>query len=91
MGIAQGMFLDVYNGFYAKKFDLKEIDSNASASPMKIIQNLANVIGLCLGGLLLAIFGMLGLGFAGFFAVFGAALLAGAFMSIKYRKLIAAE
>lgn len=86
MGISQGVFLDVYNGFYAKKFNLTEIDSNASASPMKIIQNLANVVGLCLGGLLLAIFG-----FDGFFIVFGAMLLSGAVASIKYRKRISME
>ncbi|MFB0964989.1 MAG: hypothetical protein QMC36_04840, partial [Patescibacteria group bacterium] len=86
MGISQGVFLDVYNGFYAKKFNLTEIDSNASASPMKIIQNLANVVGLLLGGLLLAIFG-----FSGFFVVFGTMLLAGAVASIKYRKRISTE
>lgn len=57
MGVSQGAFLDAYNNFYAKKLNLTEIDSNASASPMKIIQNLANVVGLFLGGVLLAIFG----------------------------------
>lgn len=85
MGISQGMFLDVYNGFYAKKFQLNEIDSNASASPMKIIQNLANVVGLCMGGFLLAIFG-----FSGFFVVFGLLLLTGAVTSVLYRKQISA-
>ncbi len=84
MGISQGAFLDLYNGFYAKKFDLSEIDSNASASPMKMLQNAANVVGLCLGGLLLAIFG-----FEGFFAVFGLALIVGAVASFRYRKMIA--
>jgi MFS family permease len=84
MGISQGAFLDLYNGFYAKKFNLSEIDSNASASPMKIIQNMGNVIGLCLGGLLLALFG-----FGGFFVVFGAMLLVGAGASVVYRKKIA--
>ncbi len=71
MGVSQGAFLDTYNNFYAKKFNLTEIDSNASASPMKIIQNLANVVGLLLGGVLLAMFG-----FSGFFFVFGCLLLA---------------
>lgn len=84
MGVSQGAFLDAYNVFYARKLELSEIDSNASASPMKIIQNLANVVGLCLGGLILAIFG-----YGGFFAVFGFALLAGAVASILYRKEIA--
>ena len=55
MGITCGQFLDSYNVFYAKKFELAEIDSNASAAPMKIIQNLANVIGLCVGGILVAL------------------------------------
>jgi MFS family permease len=83
MGVSQGVFLDVYNNFYAKKLNLTEIDSNASASPMKIIQNLANVIGLFVGGVLLAIFG-----FMGFFIVFGFLLFAGAVASVTYRKSI---
>ena len=84
MGISQGAFLDAYNSFYAKKLALSEIDSNASAAPMKIVQNLANVIGLCVGGLLLALFG-----FSGFFVVFGFAMLAGGVASVMYRKKIA--
>ena len=65
MGISQGGFLDLYNAEFAKKEGLAEIDSNASASPMKIVQNLANVLGLMIGGCFLAI-----LGFQGFFAIF---------------------
>ena len=49
MGMSQGGFLDIYNKVYAKKLNLTEIDSNASASPMKMLQNIANVIGLVLG------------------------------------------
>ena len=49
MGIAQGEFLDLYNSEYAKKQSLTEIDSNASASPLKIISNAANVMGLTIG------------------------------------------
>jgi hypothetical protein len=74
MWLVQGGFLELYNLHYAKKQNLSEIDSNASASPMKIIQNLANVLGLTLGGLLLAI-----LGYSGFFIAFGL-LLVGLFI-----------
>jgi predicted MFS family arabinose efflux permease len=68
--LAQGGFLELYNLHYAKKQNLSEIDSNASASPMKIIQNLANVLGLTLGGLLLAM-----LSYSGFFIAFGVILV----------------
>lgn len=68
--MAQGGFLELYNLHYAKKQNLSEIDSNASASPMKIIQNLANVLGLTLGGLLLAM-----LSYSGFFIAFGVILV----------------
>jgi len=80
MGLAQGGFLDLYNAEYAKKQSLSEIDSNASASPMKMILNAANVVGLTLGGVMLAIFG-----FGGFFFVFGAALIATGIGSFVYR------
>lgn len=49
MSLGQMSFLDVYNKEYAEMKNLKEIDSNASAGPMKILQNLANVFGLMLG------------------------------------------
>jgi hypothetical protein len=45
---------------------LTEIDSNASAAPLKMVLNLANVVGLILGGLLIAI-----VGFNGTFFVLG--------------------
>ncbi|MFZ4462175.1 MAG: MFS transporter [Patescibacteria group bacterium] len=84
MGISQGGFLDLYNSEFAKKEGLVEIDSNASASPMKIVQNLANVAGMMLGGTLLAVFG-----FQGFFAVFGLAILAFAGFSFVKKSMIA--
>lgn len=56
MSLGQNQFLDAYNKIYAETQGLKEIDANASAGPMKILQNAANVIGLMLGGLLLEIF-----------------------------------
>ena len=80
MGLAQGGFLELYNIHYAKKQNLSEINSNASASPMKIIQNLANVFGLMLGGLFLAI-----LGYSGFFITFGILLIGLLIFSIAYR------
>jgi hypothetical protein len=49
MALGQNQFLENYNRIYAKTMNLKEIDSNASAGPMKILQNLANVFGLVFG------------------------------------------
>jgi hypothetical protein len=49
MSLGQNQFLDAYNTIYAETQGLKEIDSNASAGPMKILQNAANVIGLVFG------------------------------------------
>ena len=54
MPLAQGEFSDSYNQVYAQKRKLMEIDSNASAAPLKMILNLANVVGLIIGGLLVA-------------------------------------
>jgi MFS family permease len=70
MALGQNQFLDGYNKIYASTMNLKEIDSNASAWPMKILQNAANVIGLVLGGFILQV-----LGYAGFFIVFGLIIL----------------
>lgn len=53
MALGQNQFLDSYNRIYADTMKLSEIDSNASAGPMKILQNAANVIGLVFGGLIL--------------------------------------
>lgn len=49
MAIGQNVFLESYNKIYAEHENLKEIDANASAGPMKVVQNLANVVGLTLG------------------------------------------
>lgn len=46
MSTGQNQFLDIYNRIYAEHENLTEIDANASSGPMKVIQNLANVIGL---------------------------------------------
>lgn len=71
MPLAQGEFSDSYNQIYAEKRNLTEIDSNASAAPLKMILNLANVVGLIFGGLLIAL-----VGFNGTFYVLGVMLLA---------------
>lgn len=47
---------------------------------MKIIQNLANVVGLTFGGILLAT-----LGYAGFFITFGILLMGGFVFSLVHR------
>lgn len=52
MPLAQWDFSEEYNNVYAVKNNLSEIDSNASSSPLKMILNLANVIWLLLGWLL---------------------------------------
>lgn len=70
MALWQNQFLDNYNKIYAKTMWLDEIDSNASAGPMKILQNAANVIWLVLGGILLWI-----VGYSGFFILFGLIIL----------------
>ncbi len=79
MAIGQVTFLDMYNRVYAQNRGLKEIDSNASAGPMKVVQNLANVFGLVFGGALLA------LGFSFFFFVFGAVIAAFLVWTIRNR------
>jgi hypothetical protein len=69
MSTGQNQFLDTYNRIYAEHEWLTEINANASSGPMKVIQNLANVIGLTLGWLLL------GFGFPVFFILFGSIII----------------
>jgi MFS family permease len=64
MSTGQNQFLDIYNRIYAEHEKLTEINANASSGPMKVIQNLANVIGLVIGGALLIF------GFPAFFILF---------------------
>jgi hypothetical protein len=78
MSLGQNQFLDAYNTIYAKTQGLKEIDSNASAGPMKILQNAANVIGLVFGWLMLEV-----LGYSGFFILFGIGILGALIWSIS--------
>jgi len=44
MPLAQSSFSDKYNEHYAHIRNSKEIDSNASAAPLKILSNFANVL-----------------------------------------------
>ncbi len=44
MSTGQNKFLDTYNRIYAYHENLTEINANASSGPIKVIQNLANVI-----------------------------------------------
>jgi len=48
MSLSVANFLESYNVAHADRKGLSQIDANASAAPMKILQNLANVIGLFL-------------------------------------------
>lgn len=70
MSISVASFLESYNIAYADRKWLTQIDANASAAPMKILQNLANVIGLTLGGIILWL-----VGFVGFFFIFGVSII----------------
>lgn len=80
MALGQNQFLDYYNKVYAENMWLKEIDSNASAWPMKILQNLANVVWLILWWLILGV-----TWYRGFFIVFGILVL-GAFILTLMKK-----
>ena len=81
MSLAVSNFLESYNVAYADRKRLSQIDANASAAPMKILQNLANVVGLFFGGIILGI-----LDFSGFFFVFGAGILVFLFWILKNKK-----
>lgn len=55
MPIAQSIFSQMYNTDYAKKYDLKQIDSTISAAPLKSILNFANVVWVVLWWLFVAV------------------------------------
>lgn len=83
MALAQEGFLNVYNDIYAKELSLTEIQSNASAAPMKILQNFANVIGLAIGGVMITV-----LDFGGLFFTLGIGFLTIAGWSISQKTSI---
>lgn len=70
MPLSQWDFSDEYNIVYASKLNLKEIDSNASSAPLKMLLNLANVIWLVIGWFLVFL-----LWYAWTFIVFWAILI----------------
>jgi MFS family permease len=70
MSLGQNWFLESYNKIYASSNNLTEIDANASAWPMKILQNFANVIWLMLWWVILWAFG-----YQGFFLIFGSIII----------------
>jgi MFS family permease len=82
MSTWQNQFLDVYNRIYAKHENLVEINANASSGPMKVVQNLANVIGLIFGGILV------GLGFPAFFFLFGLTVLGALIWTVTQKNRI---
>lgn len=56
MPLAQAFFSWLYNQEYAKKFNLKEIDTTIAAAPLKILINAANVIWIIMWALIVKIF-----------------------------------
>lgn len=66
----QWMFSEKYNILYAVRNNLKQIDSTVSAAPLKIVLNLANVVWLLLGSIILQL-----MWFKGFFFAFGGLLI----------------
>ena len=69
--MGQNHFLEKYNILYAEHLNLKEIDANASAWPIRMIGNFANVVGLMLGWFILELFH-----YTWFFLIFGLIILA---------------
>lgn len=80
MPLAQATFSWIYNEEYAKKFNLKEIDTTVSAAPLKIVINTTNVIWLLCGSLLVKL-----MWFNFFFIIFGTVL--GWFFILSFVKM----
>lgn len=78
MTLAQAWFLESYNEAFAKFNNLSEIDANASAAPLKIVWNFANVIWLFFGWIILALFN-----YMWFFLIFWSFVLYILFWTIK--------
>lgn len=58
--LSQWEFTNEYNITYSTKNNLKQIDTNASAAPLKMLANLANVVWLAFGWIMLQIFNYTG-------------------------------
>jgi len=83
MSIAVATFLESYNIAYAQSRNLKEIDANASAAPLKILQNMWNVIWLFAGWFILSVFW-----YQGFFFVFWIFIFIFALWSFKKKQFL---
>lgn len=57
--LSQAAFLETYNKAYALENNLKEIDANASAAPLKLIQNAASMLWLFFWWIFLDLFSYL--------------------------------
>ena len=82
MSTGQNKFLDTYNRIYAYHENLTEINANASSGPIKVIQNLANVIWLTIWWILLMF------GFSVFFILFWLVIIGVLVWTIKEREHI---
>jgi len=80
MWLSVPVFLESYNKTYAIKNNMIEIDWNASAAPMKILQNLANVIWLIFWWFILSLSW-----YSWFFFLFGTLIIWLLFWSIKVK------
>ena len=78
MALSQAWFLESYNKAFARENNLKEIDSNASAAPLKIVWNIANVIWLAVWWIILSL-----LDFKWFFILFGGIILYVFYWTVK--------
>ncbi len=83
MSIAVATFLEAYNIAYAQSRNLKEMDANASAAPLKILQNTGSVIGLFSGWFLLSVFG-----YQWFFLVFWGFIFVFSIWSLKRKQFL---
>lgn len=75
--MSQSIFADEYNKAFSRVTGSNVVNADASAAPLKILNNFANAIGLIFGGALISF-----IGFGGMFIVYGAAVLFWGIVSI---------
>ena len=80
--MSQSIFADEYNKAYSATMQTNVINADVSAAPLKILNNLANALGLIFGGALISF-----MGFTGMFVMYGLAVLTWAIISVKKRTL----
>jgi hypothetical protein len=80
--MSQSIFADEYNKAYAHITNSNIINADASAAPLKILNNFANALGLIFGGALISF-----IGFSGMFVVYGSAVLIWGIVSIQKKKV----